>query len=111
MSRQPQHSRRRRRPSIRRRIHAGGCCNVVGQEGSRHGRLCIEVGHPGGGHRHMMVVVEAGGMMVRGETCWCRSLMWWIDVRCDRGNGGRRGTVLGIPQAEELLDRERRALH
>lgn len=59
----------------------------------------------------MMVMIEAGGMMVGGEACWCGTLVWLIDVWCDGGDGGRRGTVLGIPQAEEFLDRERRPLH
>lgn len=116
MSRQPQHGRRRGGPRVRGRVHAGGGGDVVGQEGGRHRRLCVEVGHPGGGHRHVVVVVEAGGAVLRRREARRHRprplVVMGVDVRGDRGDGGRRGTVvLGVPQAEQFLDRERGTLH
>lgn len=111
MSREPQHGRRRGGPRARRRVHAGGGGDVVGQEGGRHGSLRVEIGHPGGGHRHVVVVIEAGRVL-RGEAGGGRALVVRVHIGGDRGHAGRRGAVLvRVPQTEELLDRERRPLH
>lgn len=86
--RQAEHGRRCRVSSSG--IHASGGGDVVWQEGGRHCRLRIEVGHPAGGHGHM-VVVEA---MLRWEACGRLQLvplvMRLVDVWRDRRDGGRR---------------------
>lgn len=71
---------------------------MLGQEGSRNGRMGIEVGHPGGGHRHMVMVGGEGRLAhVQGGS--------------DGGHGATLSTVrVAATEAEQLLNGKRGAL-
>lgn len=75
----------------------------MGQEGGRHSRVSIKVGHSGRSHRHVVVV---GGE--RGLAHDTRR----VQGRRDGGHGPRPtlSAVVRVAQAQELLDAERRAL-
>lgn len=103
MSRKAQDCRRRRRPVG---VHAGGRRDVVGQEGRRHRRLCVEVGHAAGRHGHVMVV-EA---VVRREACGRLQVPLGVHVGRDGRHRRRRRPVLAVAQAQQFLDGERRSL-
>lgn len=102
--REPQHRRRRRRSRVG--VHPRRRRDVVGQEGRRHGRLCVEVRHPRRRHRHV-VVVEA---VLRREARRRLHVPLRVDVGRDGGDGRRRRPVLRVPQAQQLLDGEGRPL-
>lgn len=104
MSGEPQDRRRRGPAGIG--VHPGGGGNIVGQESGSDGRLGIKVGHPTGGHRHMMVV-EA---VFRRKACRRLEMPLRVNVWSYGRDGGRGGPVLGVAQAEQLLDGEGRPL-
>lgn len=73
------------------------------QEGRRHRRLCVKVGHAAGRHRHV-VVVEA---VVRREARRRLQVSLGVHIGRDSRHRRRRRPVLAVAQAQQLLDGER----
>ena len=73
------------------------CCHIVRQKRCRHGRVCVEVGHPRGSHLHLVRIGRERSLSNAGIE----------GRRHGRYNATRSGA---IAQPEQLLDGERRPL-